>query len=207
MEIILDILKPLTAIVALIGGILGGYKIFVEGLLLGKKDEFDATRSLVESCKNNDHDLLIEKTYKVAFRKTLFASEIKHLINLPNTSQIFHLYHSGRKYLEVNTGAVEFVEKYKSDPKRGRYKVWYFCWYMLSALIAILPALITQRGTPWSGERIGATLFVFVLFGLMAITFAAEYWSIKNAEALVEIDKKSDTQLNQDAPKNGAPVS
>lgn len=207
MEIILEILKPLTAIVALIGGILGGYKIFVEGVLLGKKDELDATRSLVDSCKNNDHDLIIEKTYKVAFRKTLFANEIKYLINLPNTSRIFYLYHSGRKYIEANEGKVQFVEKYSSELKRNRLKIWYFFWYMLSALIAILPAIIAQKGVPWSEEKIGVTLFVFALFGIMAITFAAEYWSIRNAESLIEIDKKSNNQLNKDAPKSGAPVS
>ena len=78
---------------------------------------------------------------------------------------------------------------------------------MLSALIAILPAIIAQKGVPWSEERIGVTLFVFALFGIMAITFAAEYWSIRNAESLIEIDKKSNNQLNKDAPKSGAPVS
>lgn len=146
----------------LIVGILGGYKIFVEGLILGKKDELDATRYLVELCKEDGNKLLIEKAYKTAFRKTLCANEIMSIINFDNPTRIFSLYHSGKKYLEIVNSDI-FYKNTHTSIKRYVLRKGYFSVYMISGFIAIFPALMPQQSGVWSGETVGAALFVFFL--------------------------------------------
>lgn len=156
------------------------------------KEDYTFSKSFFEDIKkDNLHPYLLEKGYQaLAGSHVVNAKEIAYILTLKDSERWLRDYIFSIKYLifsaTSNKEEINFSKKYKKKWSRLWRKSFYLLTYILFALLAMSPFLLSQGKSVPIGNVLIQLAFTLPVFGIIAGLALIEGLKIKKAEELCE---------------------
>ena len=147
------------------------------------------------------HPYLLEKGYQtIAGNSGIKQHEVEYLLTLTGAVTALKNYTNGRQYLKAlpKSGSlkIEFIRKYSNSTFRKIIKSYYFCLYLIFAILSFTPLILQLSILERFSSYTSISLIMPFFFIPLAIMSVYEGAKMQYAEALVRDQKTHIEQIN-----------
>jgi len=198
-EIALKLLAVIVSVVAT-------YKAVVNGWFHRRpklREDYEFSKKFIDEVvtKENSHPFTIEKGFLAVMGRRLNADIIMHLFTFSNPALAFNSFYGANYLLELDKeqDILVYRDKYLSDKKRKRSRIWKYVGYWVYSIFALTPFFFADKIVTYAGlPGLGLVGFCLIGFGSVSIFFLKEIAGFNQAKELLkqEIIRKSKENEN-----------